>query len=119
MTFAESTERKPANQATKKAQGRKPNHRPPGFHASCATSNCAHLTCVRLSALLGTSCPRHRVVHPTPEPDGAPLCPVAYPFRVSFLVTATTEGGASPSVEGKCMAPEDPCQGPVRFSFRQ
>jgi hypothetical protein len=70
-------------------------------------------------SVTATSCLRHRVIHLTPQPDGAPLCPVAYPSQTSFLVTATTGGGASPPIESKCMALEDPCQGLYRFSVQK
>jgi hypothetical protein len=63
-------------------------------------------------------CSRHRVVHSKSRPDGAPLCPVAYPSQVSFLVTATTGGGASSPVDLKFMAHEDLCQVLCRFSFQ-
>ena len=104
-----------------KAQGRNPNHRPPGFRASCATLTraCPNLMSGRqrycLSLIL-----RHRVLHPKPlpQPDGAPLCPVAYPSLVSFLVTATTGGGAYSPTNDKCRAPADPCQELYRFSFQ-
>jgi hypothetical protein len=63
-------------------------------------------------------CSRHRVVHSRSRPDGAPLCPVAYPSQVSFLVTATTGDGASSPVDLKFTAREDLCQVLCRFSFQ-
>ena len=63
-----------------------------------------------------TSYLRHRVVHSTPQTDGAPLCPVAYQSKVSFSVTATTGGGASSPVDHKFIAHEDLCQVLCRFS---
>jgi hypothetical protein len=65
-----------------KAQGRNFNHRPPGFRASGAALTCARPDMHRDISTTGTPYPRHRVLHPKPlrHPDGAPLCPVAYPL---------------------------------------
>ena len=102
----------------KKAQGRNINHRPPGFHAFCAPHICARPNMRQdISVLLHPNL-RHQVVHSRPHTDGAPLCPVAYPSQLSFLVTATTGGGASSPVDPKFIAREDLCQVFCRFSFQ-
>ena len=99
-----------------KAQGRNLKHRPPGFHACCAPQICARPNMRQdISVTLHPSC-AIGWNNLRSQPDGAPLCPVAYPSHVSFLVTATTGGGASSPVELKFIALEDQCQGLCRFS---
>jgi hypothetical protein len=75
-------------------------------------------TCVGTSALLLYKVGAIRFYDLHNNPDGAPLCPVAYPLLASFLVTATTRDGASSPVTPKCRSLKDPCQVLGKFSSR-
>jgi hypothetical protein len=98
--------------------GTEPVHRPPGFHASCAALTCAHPDMRR--DLSATTAPylRHQEALDLKNPDGALLCPVAYPLQASFLVTTTTGGGAFSPVNAKCRAQGKTCQVFHKFSSR-
>jgi hypothetical protein len=73
-------------------------------------------TCVGTSALLlHLDCAIRSTTSPN-NPDGALLCPVAYPLPASFLVTATTGDGAFFPVDAKCKALGKTCQVFQRFS---
>jgi hypothetical protein len=108
---------KPVRWNNKKAQGRQ-DHPPTGLSRVAQLPPALVPTCVGTSALLRNRLRAIRWYDLYPNPDGAPLCPVAYPLCASFLVTATTGDGAFPPVALKCRPLEDACQARRKFSWR-